>query len=165
MFDIDLRRGSEGEAHCHGFAWSGSPADDITQYRGNNLFYVWFYDHLYIRRYVRQVPGAAMCGCMKQMPVATRSDCTQVDVLETFNLVYDAGSGMSVTITNSEVEFNACEAEEDDNDLRAYWREQHPGDARKMDKYLVGDGDDEGCLAISSFLASRYHARGLRSEP
>ena len=80
-----------------------------------------FYDHLYVRGYVRQVPGAAMCGCMKQMPVATRSDGTQVDVLETFNLVYDAGSGMSATITNSEVEFNACEAEEDDNDLRAYW--------------------------------------------
>ena len=81
---------------------------------------------------------------MKQLPVATRSDCTQVDVLETFELAYSAGGGFSAKIIDAEVEFNACEAEEDDNDLAAYWREINRGDAEesaKIDRYLVGEGE------------------------
>ena len=49
-----------------------------------------------------------------------------MDVLETFNWVYDASWDMSATITDSDVEFNACDEEEEDNEFRACWREQHP---------------------------------------
>ena len=60
-------------------------------------------------------------------------------MLETFNWVYDASSDMSATIADSVVEyeeFNACDEEEEDNEVRACWREQRPGDAGKMGKRL-----------------------------
>ena len=39
----------EGDIHCHGFAWDRAKIDAIARYRGNNLFYVSMYDHLYSR--------------------------------------------------------------------------------------------------------------------
>ena len=43
--------------------------------------------------YVRAVPGSPMCGCVEQMPVVSRSDCTQLDVDETFVFKYRVGGG------------------------------------------------------------------------
>ena len=40
---------SEGDTHCHGFAWDAAEEDAIARYKGNNLFYVSMYDHLYTR--------------------------------------------------------------------------------------------------------------------
>ena len=40
---------SEGDTHCHGFAWDAAEQDAIARYKGNNLFYVSMYDHLYTR--------------------------------------------------------------------------------------------------------------------
>ena len=41
------------------------------------------------------------------MPVVTRSDCTQVDIeSETAEFVFD-GEGLTATITDLEIEFNA----------------------------------------------------------
>lgn len=88
--------GSEGDTHCHGFAWDEAEEDAIARYRGNNLFYVSMYDHLYSRGYVRAVPGSPMCGCVEQMAVVSRSDCTQLDVQESFVFKYridGSGSG------------------------------------------------------------------------
>ena len=56
-----------GDAHCHGFAWSNDITDESYQYRGNNLFYVSMYDHLNVRGYVREVPGAPMCSCIEKV--------------------------------------------------------------------------------------------------
>ena len=52
----------EGSIHCHGFAWSNDVNDRTSRYRGNNLFYVSMYDHMYQRGYVKNIPGAPMCG-------------------------------------------------------------------------------------------------------
>jgi len=71
---------SEGEAHCHGFAWADDENDFSAQYKANNLFYVSMYDHLTQRGYVKNVPGSPMCGCVEQMPVVTRADCTELIV-------------------------------------------------------------------------------------
>ena len=152
IYDDNLLTGRE-KIHCHGLVWTSKSMDDITRYRGNNLFYVSMYDHLHNRGYVREVPGAPMCGCMDQMPVATQSDCTQVDVVETFNLTYDNGSGLSATITAAEVEYNACEASEGNNDLRSYWRDQHSTVSSAMDEYLVGKDNCDS--AITDFLSSK----------
>ena len=48
-------------------------------YRGNNLFYVSLYDHMYVRGYVKNIPSAPMCACAEQMPTVSRADCTQID--------------------------------------------------------------------------------------
>ena len=110
----------EGPIHCHGFAWADDEYDPTSRYRANNLFYVSMYDHMYVRGYVKQVPGAPMCACLEQMPVVSRSDCTQVDLVEEFKLVYD-GSGFNVEVTKSEINFTACKGRNNrNNDLWAY---------------------------------------------
>ena len=52
----------EGAIHCHGFAWSNDVNDRTSRYKANNLFFVSMYDHMYQRGYVKNIPGAPMCG-------------------------------------------------------------------------------------------------------
>ena len=52
----------EGSIHCHGLAWSNDKNDHTARYKANNLFFVSMYDHMYQRGYVKNVPGAPMCG-------------------------------------------------------------------------------------------------------
>jgi len=119
----------EGAIHCHGLAWSNDPNDASSRYKGNNLFYVSMLDHLYNRGYVRNVPGAPMCGCLDKMPVVSRSDCTQVDVTELwvatffparsgaqafFDLKIDEENGISI-------DFNSCRGAVRNNDLESYY--------------------------------------------
>ena len=56
------RDGGEGAIHCHGLAWANDVYDASARYKGNNLFFVSMYDHMYQRGYVENVPGAPMCG-------------------------------------------------------------------------------------------------------
>ena len=58
---------AEGAIHCHGLAWEDNVNDLSYQYRGNNLFYVSMYDHMYQRGYVRNFPGAPMCACAEHV--------------------------------------------------------------------------------------------------
>lgn len=109
-----------GDAHCHGFSWSNNTSDESYQYRGNNLFYVSMYDHLNVRGYVREVPGAPMCSCLEKMPVVSRADCTEVTVNEGYVFKYNVNDrSKSLIITDTEVEFNACT----NNDLRTRFDE------------------------------------------
>jgi len=52
----------EGSIHCHGLAWSNNASDHTARYKANNLFFVSMYDHMYQRGYVKNIPGAPMCG-------------------------------------------------------------------------------------------------------
>jgi len=111
----------EGAVHCHGLAWSNDPNDPTARYKANNLFFISMYDHLHQRGYVRNIQGAPMCACVEQMPVVTRSDCTQTDVTETFEVTYNAGSTTNIKLTDIDVNFNACQgANNNNNDLSAY---------------------------------------------
>ena len=42
-FDSD----TEGPIHCHGFVWGIDDIEADACYKGNNLFYVSMYDHMY----------------------------------------------------------------------------------------------------------------------
>merc|ERR550539_1033967 len=138
----------EGDAHCHGFAWADESLADSHRYRGNNLFYVSMYDHLRERGYVREVPGAPMCGCAEQMPTVTRADCTEMSIVEDFDFEYIPGAlTFDATITSAKVEFNACEGlDGNNNNLQAYYDrlviegEINPSrSSKKLDDILVGD--------------------------
>ena len=48
---------TEGPVHCHGMAWGLDETEADARYKGNNLFYISMYDHMYQRGYVRNVPG------------------------------------------------------------------------------------------------------------
>mmetsp|Transcript_25831 Transcript_25831/g.55583 ORF Transcript_25831/g.55583 Transcript_25831/m.55583 type:complete len:1002 (+) Transcript_25831:149-3154(+) len=110
----------EGSIHCHGFAWADDEYDSISRYIGNNLFFVSMYDHMHQRGYVKNIPGMPMCGCMDQMPIATRSDCTQVDLTEDWEMMFD-GSAFTGKMTKVEIDFNACRGRNNrNNDLWAY---------------------------------------------
>jgi len=112
---------SEGPVHCHGLAWGAHELDTYNRYKANNLFFVSMYDHLYQRGYVRNVPGAPMCGCVEKMPIVSRSDCTQVDDDETWVFVWNAGTKkMLARLDYVELDFNACRGEGGNNDLNRF---------------------------------------------
>lgn len=151
----------EGDVHCHGFAWGNDAEDLDTRYKGNNLFYVSMYDHFYQRGYVRGVPGAPMCGCAEQMPVASRADCTEMDISESFRYVYDSlTQRFNVIDKGVDIEFNACQgANDNNNDLEAYY-ERLVAEGRAdqfelelLQKKLVGDCES----AIDDFVESKLN--------
>jgi len=59
--------GDEGSIHCHGFAWSTDNQETTSRYKGNALFFVSMYDHMYQRGYVENIPGSPMCGCVEHV--------------------------------------------------------------------------------------------------
>jgi len=113
----------EDDSHCHGFAWAEDPTDSSARFIGNNLFYVSLYDHMTQRGYVRSVPGAPMCGCVEQMPVVTRADCTEIEIAsETVQFSFDDNVGELIAdVTDLDINFNACQgANNNNNDLKSY---------------------------------------------
>mmetsp|Transcript_26481 Transcript_26481/g.30284 ORF Transcript_26481/g.30284 Transcript_26481/m.30284 type:complete len:232 (+) Transcript_26481:718-1413(+) len=148
----------EGDAHCHGLAWADDEHSDSHRFRGNNLFFVSMYDHLRERGYVRNVPGAPMCGCVEQMPTVTRSDCTEVAVTESYTLTYQVGlNTFEGSVTSVNVEFNACQGiNGNNNNLLAHYQklvddgEVTPTGTTPIENILVGENN---CApAIDSFL-------------
>lgn len=152
---------TEGKAHCHGFAWKDSGQSPSRRYRGNNLFYVSMYDHLYQRGYIRPVPGAAMCSCVDDAPVVSQSDCTEMAVSETYTFEYNAGSKKLVAnITNVDIEYNACTGINEDNDLEDYYRRLvRVDEAVKESREAVFNetivGDDNCPSAIISMMTEK----------
>lgn len=123
---------SEGDLHCHGFAWTEDLNDISAKFAGSNLFYVSMYDHMYTRGYVGNLPGQPMCNCVEEMTPMSRSDCTQLDHSKTnkfwnnpyinkqFTLSYKnnfitlhKGDGMKGEL----IEFNTCKGLKRTNDL------------------------------------------------
>ena len=154
----------EGAIHCHGFAWGNDENDSITRYKANNLFYVSMYDHMYVRGYVENIPGAPMCGCVEQMPTVSRSDCTQVDLTETIKVVYDGKGSFSGKITSIDVDFNACQGINNrNNDLWAYMaRLYYQGDITaaqfgQAGRIITDDGCDQ---AVAYQLNEKSFTRG-----
>jgi len=108
--------------HCHGIAWSSNELDHSSFYKGNNLFYASMYDHLHQRGYVKNIPGAPMCGCVENMPVVSRSDCTQMDIDTTFRFTPSA-AGPSITLQAVDIDFNSCQGTDNrNNDLYFHYK-------------------------------------------
>lgn len=103
------------------------------------------------------------------LPVVTRSDCTQVDVTETFTFDYDPLAGFSVTVSDVDIEFNACQGlNNKNNDLSAYVaRLETEGKVtlaqkNELKKYLVENGNCDN--AIERNLASKGISRGFSPD-
>ncbi|KAL3823285.1 hypothetical protein ACHAXA_003433, partial [Cyclostephanos tholiformis] len=148
----------EGPIHCHGLAWANDEYDAITRYRANNLFYVSMYDHMYQRGYVKNIPGMPMCGCMDQMPMVTRSDCTQVDLTEDWEVVYEDGT-FGARLIKVEIAFNACRGRNNrNNDLWAYAARLYdegrmtPGQFGTVGRVLT---DDQNCYFQTEYAKHR----------
>lgn len=137
----------ESATHCHGFAWTEDELDPNTIFKGNNLFYVSMFDHLYQRGYVKNVPGAPMCGCTEQMPVVSRADCTQVSVRQ--DVTFSFAPQLTVVYQDAyEVAFDKCRAPDaPNNDLGAFYTRlvnedrARVGNLQRLQRTLVGRGN------------------------
>lgn len=166
---------AEGPSHCHGFGWvDGDITDSSVVYRGNNLFYISMYDHMYQRGYVRNIAGAPMCGCAEVMPVVTRADCTQMAVSEKFTWTYDFDKKtFAPALTDITITYNACtgidqNGKASNNNLWAYanrlFIEGRLSRAKlqALTRKLVGDNN---CVdAERRMLASRGLSRGYKNK-
>jgi hypothetical protein len=83
--------------------------DASATFEGSNLFHISLFDHLYKRGYVMNVPGALMCGCVEQMPIASRADSTQARLVQATTFAFKDGGGVDATHSGErENQFNAC---------------------------------------------------------
>lgn len=153
LFPGNTATTGEGDAHCHGFAWSNDANSPDYRYRGNALFFVSMYDHLDTRGYVRNVPGAPMCSCIDKSPTVSRSDCTNVEVEETFvftTIVKTSGKTVirDASIENVAINFNNCPTDDgQDNDLKRWYDQEFRSDPASasdevFDLHLVEDCND-----------------------
>merc|ERR1719245_2968776 len=71
--------------------------------------------------YVRAVQGAPMCACVENMPIVTRSDCTEIHATElfTFTFSYEPNPILQASLYYTEIDFNACSAQTN-NDLQSF---------------------------------------------
>jgi len=167
LFPGDNNKG-EGPIHCHGFAWGNDEMDVLARYKANNLFFVSMYDHMSQRGYVRNIPGAPMCGCLEKMPIVSRSDCTQTNVQESYEFFKNSASdGFTGTIKSTQVEFQACQAEKN-NDLASYYQRLVNEDRitssqqEVFKKYIVGNNECQN--TINAYLQSRSYTTGFKPD-
>ena len=64
------------QASCIGFSWADG--SDSDRFKGNLLYEI-SYKLFKDTGYIKNVPGAPMCGCVEQMPVVTNSACKTID--------------------------------------------------------------------------------------
>ncbi len=141
--------GVERASHCHGFIWAKDEDSESNLYKANNLFYVSMEDHLRTRGYVRNVPGAPMCGCLEQMPTVSRADCTQTthEYLYDFSYTGEPDALFEAKIIGRKVSFNECDGATA-NDLASKY-EQMVGNGEiddnsdDFEKIVVGNGNCE----------------------
>eukprot|EP00568_Trieres_chinensis_P011237 CAMPEP_0183297278 /NCGR_PEP_ID=MMETSP0160_2-20130417/4613_1 /TAXON_ID=2839 ORGANISM="Odontella Sinensis, Strain Grunow 1884" /NCGR_SAMPLE_ID=MMETSP0160_2 /ASSEMBLY_ACC=CAM_ASM_000250 /LENGTH=567 /DNA_ID=CAMNT_0025459069 /DNA_START=9 /DNA_END=1712 /DNA_ORIENTATION=+ len=165
-FSIFVNNGHEaieGPIHCHGLAWADDESDISNAYKGNNLFYVSLFDHMYQRGYVRNAPGSTMCGCSENMAVVTRADCTEISAQETFTFTFDETSSLSGVLSEvTDINFNSCQgANNRNNDLEAYvLRLAKEGRVpetyyTELQKTLVGKINGQCNNAVHDFMESK----------
>ena len=146
---------SEGPVYCEGFAWSKPRLNEPSyRFRGNALFQVALKDNLSTRGYVREVPGAPMCGCVENMPVITDAACTELDVSEEFEFSMEVGGTPSVSYKLNSITPKACS----EGSLSAHMASLAAGNKvslgskRRFDKAVTG-GSCDG--AVTEFLAGK----------
>jgi hypothetical protein len=138
---------TEGPIHCHGLAWGEDESEADYRFRANNLFFVSMSDHLHDRGYVRAVQGAPMCACVENMPIVSRSDCTEITATETYKFTFPASTSgnIQVSLDYVDLDFNACKANQNNNLQRFYERLLNEGrvSREKYEKFrntVVGNG-------------------------
>merc|ERR1719188_1374214 len=141
----------EGPVHCHGLAWGMDEFEADSRYKANNLFYVSMSDHLHDRGYVRNVQGAPICACVEQMPIVSRSDCTEISAKEFYKFSFSPVGDIEATLDYVDINFNACRARRNNNLERFYERLRDEGRVTQAmyDKFretVVGDNQCSGAV-------------------
>jgi hypothetical protein len=148
---------TEGPIHCHGLAWGEDETEADFRFRANNLFFVSMSDHLHDRGYVRAVQGAPMCACVEDMPIVSRSDCTEITATEFYTFTFHASNSGDVKISLDyvDIDFNACQARGNNNLQRFMERLLEEGrvSKQKYDKFRETVVGDHQCgIAVTDLL-------------
>jgi len=157
--------GQEGPVHCHGIAWGEDEKEADFRYRANNLFFVSMSDHLHDRGYVRNVQGAPMCGCVENMPLVSRADCTEISAKEFYKFTFPENYSGQITATLDyvDIDFNACKARNNNNLEKFYERLRDEGrvSRAKYDKFRNTVVGDHRC---SSAIEDLLFRKGYKHE-
>lgn len=84
---------SQDQAYCAGFAYEDGSFGDAVKY--NTLFHIAMKTNLYDKGYVRNIPGAPLCGCVEQMPIVDNSEC--IKAVESYKI--DGQGNISANIS------------------------------------------------------------------
>jgi len=79
---------STDDTYCTGFAWEEDTFSDAVKY--NTLFHMAIQTNLFTNGFVRNIPGAPMCGCAEQMPIVEKAACTKA--IEGYTIDTDTGN-------------------------------------------------------------------------
>merc|ERR1712176_1155881 len=142
--------GNEGGLHCHGFAWGNDYGYQGAAFKGNTLFEVAMVKGLAGSGHVGHLPGAPMCGCVENMPVVTRADCTKTTVSQTVTIKYSPAEQFVASANIGNINHSDC------GDLSSYYAglvqsgQASANEKARLDKHLVGD-----CTpALTEFLGT-----------
>jgi hypothetical protein len=70
---------NEGATHCHGFTWAGRDSNMSDENKRKLLNYINNEDHFAKRGYYDSIGEYNKCDCVENMPVVTRSDCSELN--------------------------------------------------------------------------------------
>ncbi len=135
-------------AYCTGFSWSSDNTSASYQYRGNSLADLAF-GTLLNKKYVKNIPGAPMCGCLEQMPVVTNSSCRQVTVTNEQWQLTNSGGKLTFKQLSATVSFNDC-----GQTLLSYYTNANVSSSAEQAQValrIVGPG---GCTAANTNFTS-----------
>lgn len=127
------------QAYCSGFAFEKDTFEDSVKY--NTLFHMAMKTNLYDKGYVKNIPGAPMCGCLDQMPIVDNAAC--VKVVEGYTIDSNGNVGVNLSWTD-------C-----GTDLKTYYDSLNRAQVEKdfVAAKIVGDGKcEDGALAFMNDL-------------
>jgi hypothetical protein len=83
----------QDDSYCSGFAYEENSFGDSVKY--NTLFHMAMMTNLYDKNYVKNIPGAPMCGCLEQMPIVDNAAC--VKAKEGYTIDSDGTIGVAIS--------------------------------------------------------------------
>jgi len=83
----------QDDSYCSGFAYEEDSFGDAVKY--NTLFHMAMMTNLYEKNYVKNIPGAPMCGCLEQMPIVDNAAC--VKAKEGYTIASDGTIGVAMS--------------------------------------------------------------------
>ena len=136
---------SANEAYCTGFAYEEGSFGEAVKY--NTLFHMAMMTNLYNDGYVRNIPGAPLCGCVEQMPIVSNATCTK------------AVEGYTIDTTTGVISVNIS-WEDCGSDLATYYdtfTSKDPIEKEYMRSRVVGTGAGQCEAAAKSFMNDRMY--------
>ena len=161
----------EADIHCHGLAWTNDESDIHNKAKWNTLFYVAISDHMYERGYVESVSDTVpMCGCIEDMPVVSRSDCSKPVPAADMSVMITGPGLVEMSANHLRIEFEQCRGDKygtsqpKNNDLSSHVNELNKAGFMDVDilmdvyDHIVGfqnpnDNENEQACADAYFEA------------